>query len=134
YELLTGHPPQCPEGTSLEKLFRKRTEDLLPPHPSKINSQLEKNGDLEWICLQCLHRDREQRFSSANELADALHRYQMGEKVQPNESLGQWFKRITGPFRGKARDPNYVDCWKWAPFIEGITCSLAHLGLFCFFQ
>jgi non-specific serine/threonine protein kinase/serine/threonine-protein kinase len=94
YELLTGSPPfdvsQWKTRPLHEVLRELREED--PPRPStrvstgssdaaehrgtdlhKLTSQLR--GDLDWITLKALERERERRYSSPSDLAADLARY-----------------------------------------------------------
>jgi serine/threonine protein kinase len=98
YELLTGAQP-----FGVETLFRdgllgaqRIIAETNPPRPSARFAQLESDqrreiaqnrdlderallrtlqGDLDWIVLKCLEKDRERRYSSASELAGDLRRY-----------------------------------------------------------
>ena len=47
--------------------------------PRRLASQLR--GDLDWIVLKCLQRDREQRYASVQELVDDLQRHRRAEPV-----------------------------------------------------
>src|SRR5262249_31754612 len=70
YETLTGTRPFT--GTSRDELIKQILEcepDPLTRHNPNINSELER------ICLRCLHKNSEQRFASAGELAEALRNY-----------------------------------------------------------
>lgn len=89
FELLTGERP-----------FRGNTRMLLhqvlhdePPSPRQLNGGVPL--DLETICLKCLQKAPDQRFTSALELADDLKRFQDRHPI-------------------KARPvPWYVHAWRW---------------------
>ena len=92
YELLTGTTPF--KGSTLE-VCRQHLESE-PPSPRKINGQIPR--DLETICLQCLEKEPDRRYQTAQELADELKRYLDGEpiKARPSSVLNRawrWSKR-----------------------------------------
>lgn len=92
YELLTG-----------EKPFRGNTRMLLhqvindyPPAPRKLNSLIPK--DLETICLKCLEKEPEKRFSSSQLFADELQRFLDGKPIRSRpvnalEKTARWCRR-----------------------------------------
>jgi len=103
YELLTGAPPFW-RGTGglddLGKLLRQ-IHDVTPPKPSTRASELggalegvarthgaqsstftrALRGDLDWIVMKALEKDRERRYATALELADDIARHLGNEPV-----------------------------------------------------
>jgi tetratricopeptide (TPR) repeat protein len=103
YELLTGTTPletQRLRGTSWPEILRLIKEDE-PPRPSARLSRSESSptvaaqrqlepvklkkllrGDLDWIVMKCLEKDRERRYETAAGLAKDVERYLADEVVE----------------------------------------------------
>ena len=112
YQLLTGHPPFA-GGTTYETIKLLLETDPRPPR--LWNSKVDR--DLSTICLKCLDKDPQLRYSSALALAEDLERWLRHEPIQA---------RRTGVFgRGK----------KWLqrnPTAAGIiVLSLALMAALC---
>jgi serine/threonine protein kinase len=105
YELLTGTTPF--ESTTLKKVgldeMRRLIREEEPPSPSRRLSTLSAQasstiserrdvdgrrlgqvlrGELDWIVMKALEKDRDRRYESANSLAADLQRYLSDEAVE----------------------------------------------------
>src|SRR5438477_2664331 len=88
YQLLTGQPPFA-GGTTYETI--KLLLDTEPRQPRVLNPKIDR--DLSTICLKCLEKDPQRRYSSALALAEDLDRWLKHEPIRA---------RRTGVFtRGK---------------------------------
>src|SRR5438552_4858707 len=76
YQLLTGHPPFA-GGTTYETI--KLLLDTEPRQPRLWNPKID--CDLSTICLKCLDKDPQRRYSSALALAEDLERWLKHEPV-----------------------------------------------------
>ena len=104
YELLTGRPPYDPKSlvrAGVEEI-RRIIREVEPPRPSTRVSTLGDadlatvarlrrsapmqltsvlRGDLDWIVMRCLEKDRARRYGTASELADDVRRHLQQEPV-----------------------------------------------------
>jgi tetratricopeptide (TPR) repeat protein len=104
YELLTGRTPFDAKELVQAGLdeIRRRIREVEPPKPSTRLSTMEGaalavtahhrqteppkllslvRGDLDWIVMRCLEKDRTRRYETANGLADDLRRHLNHEPV-----------------------------------------------------
>src|SRR5947207_14770140 len=70
YQLLTGHPPFA-AGTTYETV--RLVLDTEPRQPRLLNPKIDR--DLATICLKCLDKDPQRRYSSAPALAEDLEHW-----------------------------------------------------------
>ena len=76
YQLLTGHPPFA-GGTTYETI--KLLLETEPRPPRLWNPKIDR--DLSTICLKCLEKDPQRRYSSALVLAEDLERWLKHEPI-----------------------------------------------------
>jgi len=76
YQLLAGHPPFA-GGTTYETI--KLLLDTEPRQPRLWNPKIDR--DLSTICLKCLEKDPQRRYSSALALAEDLERWLKYEPI-----------------------------------------------------
>ena len=81
YQLLTGQPPFA-GGTTYETIRLLR--DTEPRQPRLLNPKIDR--DLSTICLKCLEKDPERRYSSALALAEDLEHWLKHEPIQAKPS------------------------------------------------
>ncbi len=123
YELLVGSPPidarQFKRGAILEMLRMVREVD--PPRPSTKLSAAENlpniaanrdiepaklakalRGELDWVVMKALEKDRVRRYDSANGLARDLQRYLADEVVEARPpSAGYRLKKFVRRHKGQ---------------------------------
>jgi WD40 repeat protein/tRNA A-37 threonylcarbamoyl transferase component Bud32 len=87
YELLTGHTPldsKSLAGANTDEV-RRIIREVQPIKPSARLTQgfslKEVRGDLDWIVMKCLEKDRGRRYETANGLAMDLRRHLDHEPV-----------------------------------------------------
>lgn len=93
YDVLVGRPP-FHAATVIETMRQVRDEE--PISPRKWQSKIPY--DLETICLTCLRKEPDQRYASAELLADDLRRFLSDEPILarstgPLERAFKWTRR-----------------------------------------
>ncbi len=93
YELLTGRPPFGGKS-NLETLRRVATDEPVPPRQRRAGIP----RDLETICLKCLAKRPDRRYSAAADLAEDLERFVEGRPIAARptptwERAARWARR-----------------------------------------
>jgi WD40 repeat protein len=93
YELLTGRPP-FKADTPLATWRQVQDGTVVPPR--RLMPRVDR--DLETICLKCLERDPERRYTSAEALAEDLDTWRAGLPIRARrtgaaERTLKWIKR-----------------------------------------
>jgi TolB-like protein len=81
YQLITGQPPFA-GGTTYETI--KLLLDTEPRQPRQLNPKIDR--DLSTICLKCLEKDPQRRYSSALALAEDLEHWLKHEPIRAKPS------------------------------------------------
>src|SRR5262249_52094050 len=94
YEAITGRTPFQAAESLVALLEQLETQEPVPPR--RINPRVDR--DLETICLKCLEKEPQRRYSSALKLAEDLGRYRRHEPIEarpvsPLERLKKWTRR-----------------------------------------
>ncbi len=91
YELLTGKPPFIGRAP-FDIIAQVLEKDPTPPR--QIQRGIDR--DLETICLKCLEKDPQKRYSTAEALAEDLERFQAGVPIlaRPVGSLERALKWV----------------------------------------
>jgi eukaryotic-like serine/threonine-protein kinase len=81
YQLLTGHPPFAGGTTYVTIKLLLETE---PRPPRLLNPKIDR--DLSTICLKCLEKDPQRRYTSALALAEDLEHWTKHEPIRAKRS------------------------------------------------
>ncbi|MEZ6092339.1 MAG: serine/threonine-protein kinase [Pirellulaceae bacterium] len=123
YALLTGQPPHC--GDSAPQILT-RVLGCDPVPPREINRDIPM--DLQRICMECLHRDPQDRYASANEFANDLDCFLKGEPISAGQSgvLDELVRTLR-------RDQHHQHFRNWGTALHwmGWMIFAAHLVMFC---
>jgi hypothetical protein len=122
YEFLTGRPPFVGE-TVMETI--QQLIDYPPVAPRALQPAVPK--DLEVVCLHCLEKRPEDRYPTAQALADDLRRFLAGEPIQarPPSMFGMIARNIR---RGNS-NPAFGSYSRWLLTLAPIPL-LAHLAVY----
>jgi hypothetical protein len=96
YELLTGQPPF--RGASTFETLQRVIND--PPVPPRVLNPAV-HPDLEAVCLKCLEKEPARRYATAQELANDLHRWRIGDPTRARPL--SWPRRVWRTVRRRSR-------------------------------
>jgi hypothetical protein len=140
YELLVGSTPM--DGKALRsaafEAMRKMIREVDPAKPSTKLSALgdtaatvaaargtdakqlsrQLHGELDWIVMKALEKDRSRRYETAAAMADDLGRYLTGEAV------------LAGPMSGAYRLKKTLKRYRVAVLTGGVIAAVLLLGVF----
>jgi serine/threonine-protein kinase len=116
YELLTGQVPFT--GTREEIIAGVLDPKQPAPAPSTHNRTIDRDSDLDLICLRCLAKEPTQRYASAADLADDLERFACGEPISIRRVswLERSMRNVVGAINHKLSIPGIarwgaIDLW-----------------------
>ena len=122
YALLTGSPPH--PGENMAEVLRSVLQDE-PRRPRSIRKEI--CPELEKICLKAMNHDPKDRYTSADVLANDLHRYINGDQtLASNDGI---MDRVARELR---RDQHQKHFKKWGTSLIaiGAIVLVSHLGIF----
>ncbi|MCG8652525.1 MAG: serine/threonine protein kinase, partial [Pirellulales bacterium] len=105
YALITGHPPHS--GASAAEVLRSVLQDE-PAAPRQLRREVPT--DLEHICLKAMRYQPAERYPSANDLADGLDRYLVGETTSATGS--GLLDRMAREIRRDQHQGSFEDWWR----------------------
>lgn len=123
YELLTGRPP-FQTSHPLDTLLLVLEQDPVPPRD--LNPSVDR--DIELICLKCLQKPPELRYSSASGLAKDLDAYLQGDRlsVAPG-SLSSFVSRLLRETHHAAVLENWGLLWMWHSIAIFVLCVVTQV-------
>ena len=148
YELLTGATPfdkALLRGVGIDEIRRmiRETEPPRPsqrvgqktttlkaandstlrakPTPNEVRAQRELKGELDWIAMKALEKDRNRRYESASDLAADIARYINNEQVQACPP-SKWYQLTKLAHRHRVLLA--TSCLVAVSLLAGITASL----------
>ena len=123
YELLTGRPPFL-AANPVDTLLMVIEQEPVPPR--RLDPGIDR--DLELICLKCLQKPPELRYSSAAELAQDLEAYLSGERVSSQPSGLRYFvSRMLRETHHAGVLENWGLLWMWHSLATFVLCLLTQI-------
>jgi serine/threonine-protein kinase len=123
YHLLTGRPP-FQAATVMDTLILVLDQDPVPPR--MLNPSVDK--ELEIICLKCLQKAPDLRYSTAAHLATELQAFLHGEPIsaQPR-SLFYLITRLLRPTHHVNVLENWGLVWMWHSLLVLLLCVVTQV-------
>ncbi|MGL6074716.1 MAG: serine/threonine-protein kinase [Fimbriiglobus sp.] len=127
YEMLTCHPP-FRAAHPVDTLLMVLEQEPVPPRDLVPSVDRE----LELVCLKCLQKPAELRYSSAALLASDLEAFSQGEpmSIQPG-SLGSFVSRLLRETHHAAVLENWGLLWMWHSLMIFLLCFLTQVLAWC---
>ncbi len=113
YELLTGQPPF--RGASTFGTLQRVIND--PPVPPRVLNPAV-HPDLEAVCLKCLEKDPARRYATAQELANDLHRWRIGDPTRARPP--SWRRKAWRAVRRR---------WRWIGAVTALAVAVC-IGIY----
>ena len=147
YELLTGTTPFDKERfqKAAHDEIRRIIREEEPPKPSTRLSESKESlpsisaqrhtepakltklvrGELDWIVMKALEKDRTRRYETANGLARDVERYLRDEPVRGLPAVGRLSaEEVRAAEQGAGAGCRGSCCWRWSAGIAGTTFGL----------
>jgi serine/threonine-protein kinase len=123
YELLTGRPP-FQAATPVDTMLLVLDQD--PVRPRLLNPKVDP--DLELVCLKCLQKDPDLRYTSAADLAADLEAFLRDEPMSVRLGrFANFFSLFNRAFRETHHAPvleNWGWLWMWHSGMILLLCGL----------
>jgi eukaryotic-like serine/threonine-protein kinase len=117
YELLTGRPP-FQASNAMDTLLLVLEQEPVPPRD--FNPTVDR--DLELICLKCLQKPPELRYSTAAGLSKDLEAYLINEPLSVQGSFGSFVSRLLRETHHAAVLENWGLLWMWHSAVILVLC------------
>jgi hypothetical protein len=127
YELLTGRPP-FQAANRFDTILMVIEQDPVPPR--WLDPGIDR--DLETICLKCLQKPPELRYSSASELAQDLEAFVNGERLSSQPSgLRNFISRMMRETHHIGVLENWGLLWIWHSLTTFLLCLATQIMAWC---